>query len=474
MVRQMTNLDEEAERRKKANAPNYVPLPIPGVPPYSETSDGQPSDVQTKKRKENSITKLYDVKARNHLDAEIARMFYTGGLPFNLILWKKLLKKLVPMNVVQVITDNASNCKGAGELIEIKYPWIYWTPCVVHTLNLALKNICAARNIESNIETYDECHWITQVHDDAVQVKNFIMNLSMRLAMFNRFSSLKLIAVADTRFASVVVMLKRFKLLRRSLEAMVISEEWGGYKEDDQGKASFVKEKVMSDSWWDKVDYILAFTGPIYEMIRACDTDKPSLHLVYEMWDSMLEKVKIVIYTHEGLTDDDDDITPSFLKFYSEAWLEENPNRVPPHRDTEISEGRVSCFRRLFPDNADFARAMDEYTIFSYKSEYLGQPTSSSCCERNWSIYSFIHSLRRNRLNPKRAENLVKIHTNLRLLSRNTNEYTAGKTKLWDVGGDQFDVMDDGNDENAFLEFADLSLDEPDLEFAQNLLMVTS
>lgn len=95
---------------------------------------------------------------------------------------------------------------------------------------------------------------------------------------------------------------------------------------------------------------------------------------------------------------------------------------------------------------------------------YPRQPTSSSCCERNWSIYSFIHSLRRNRLNPKRAENLVKIHTNLRLLSRNTNEYTAGKTKLWDIGGDQFDVMDDGNDENAFLEFADLSLDEPDLE----------
>ncbi|XP_057249930.1 uncharacterized protein LOC104886481 [Beta vulgaris subsp. vulgaris] len=421
-------------------------------------------------------------------------------------LMEEVIEEVGPMNVVQVITDNASNCKGAGELIEIKYPWIYWTPCVVHTLNFALKNICAARNIESNIETYDECHWITQVHDDAVQVKNFIMNHSMRLAMFNRFSYLKLIAVADTRFASVVVMLKRFKLLRRSLEAMVISEEWGGYKEDDQGKASFVKEKVMSDSWWDKVDYILAFTGPIYEMIRACDTDKPSLHLVYEMWDSMLEKVKIVIYTHEGLTDDDDDDYSEFfevfiaLLFYSEAWLEENPNRVPPHRDTEISEGKVSCFRRLFPDNADFARAMDEYTMFSYKSgvyrggenlytrgtmdpmswwvnfgsstsllqalafRYLGQPTSSSCCERNWSIYSFIHSLRRNRLNPKRAENLVKIHTNLRLLSRNTNEYTAGKTKLWDVGGDQFDVMDDGNEENAFLEFADLSLDEPDLE----------
>ena len=48
-----------------------------------------------------------------------------------------------------------------------------------------------------------------------------------------------------------------------------------------------------------KVAYILSFTGPIYEMIRVCDTDKPCLHLVYEMWDSMIEKVKIEIYKKE-------------------------------------------------------------------------------------------------------------------------------------------------------------------------------
>ena len=37
--------------------------------------------------------------------------------------------------VVQVITDNATI------IVEAEYPHIFWTPCVVHTLNLALKNI---------------------------------------------------------------------------------------------------------------------------------------------------------------------------------------------------------------------------------------------------------------------------------------------------------------------------------------------
>ena len=40
-------------------------------------------------------------------------------------------------------------------------------------------------------------------------------------------------------------------------------------------------------------------------MLRVTDTYKPCLHLVYEMWDSMIEKLKATIYRHEGLEDDE-------------------------------------------------------------------------------------------------------------------------------------------------------------------------
>ncbi|KAK8596116.1 hypothetical protein V6N12_064615 [Hibiscus sabdariffa] len=190
-------------------------------------------------------------------------------------LMKEVIDEVGHQNVVQIITDNATNCKGAGEIIESMYPHIYWTPCVVHTLNLALKNICSAKNIEGNEETYNLCHWITEVHGDAVQIKNFIMNHNMRLVIFQRFSPLKLLSVVDTRFASIIVMLKRFKLIKHGLQAMVISDEWNSFREDDTGKANFVKEKLLSDDWWDKVAYIIDFTNPIYDMLRICDTDKP-------------------------------------------------------------------------------------------------------------------------------------------------------------------------------------------------------
>ena len=50
--------------------------------------------------------------------------------------------------MVQIIIDNAVICKAVGMLIELESPSIYWTPYVVHTLNLTLKNIYAAKNME--------------------------------------------------------------------------------------------------------------------------------------------------------------------------------------------------------------------------------------------------------------------------------------------------------------------------------------
>ena len=100
---------------------------------------------------------------------------------------KDTIKEIGHEKVVQVITDNANVMKSARALIEGEYPKIFWTPCVVHTFNLALKNICAAKNTKKNKVTYEECSWITRIADDASFIRVFIMNYSMRLAMFNEF-----------------------------------------------------------------------------------------------------------------------------------------------------------------------------------------------------------------------------------------------------------------------------------------------
>ena len=99
-------------------------------------------------------------------------------------LMKEFINEVGHENAIQIITDNAANCKGAGQIIESQFSNIVWTPCLVHTLNLALKNKCATRNVDSNQHVFVKCSWIS---DSVMFIKHFIMNHSMRLAMFNEF-----------------------------------------------------------------------------------------------------------------------------------------------------------------------------------------------------------------------------------------------------------------------------------------------
>ncbi|KAI9182513.1 hypothetical protein LWI28_026093 [Acer negundo] len=236
---------EEAELRVKQSLPRQVPLPTTiGSSSGSATNYFQldlPSS-ETKKRKGNSgsIEKAFNIGAREQLDGEIARMFYMGGLSFhfarnphyvrsfkmacsnsipgeykdkffisNLLI--ETIREIGPQNVVQVITDNAPICKAVGLLVESQFKHIFWTPCVVHTLNLALKSICSPSAHPRYDDIMEECGWIAKISSDVSFIKIFIVNHNMRLAMFNDHSKLKLLSVVDTRFASRIVMLKRFK-----------------------------------------------------------------------------------------------------------------------------------------------------------------------------------------------------------------------------------------------------------------------
>ena len=78
-------------------------------------------------------------------------------------------------------------------------------------------------------------------------------------------------------------MLKKLKLIKRCLQAIAISDQWASYRENDVGKAQKVKDFILSDHWWNVVDYIIKFTTPIYDMLRETDTDRACLLLVYEM-----------------------------------------------------------------------------------------------------------------------------------------------------------------------------------------------
>jgi hypothetical protein len=82
--------------------------------------------------------------------------------------------------------------------------------------------------------------------------------------------------------------------------------------------------------------------------------------------------------------------------------------------------------------------------LCSMAMRVLSEVVNTSSTERCWSTYSFIHNVRRNRVNVQRAETLVYVHYNLRLLTHYCEDPTIDKAnKMWDYNPEE-DNLEDG------------------------------
>jgi hypothetical protein len=103
--------------------------------------------------------------------------------------------------------------------------------------------------------------------------------------------------------------------------------------------------------------------------------------------------------------------TPEMLKLPQATWIETCREGVT---DPVESTG-LPLFKEL--------------AWFAYKVS--GVMCSASACKRCWSIEGWIHSQRRNRLNQKLVEKLVRTHTNLVL--RESLDDTLRHLLPWDI-----------------------------------------
>lgn len=179
-------------------------------------------------------------------------------------------------------------------------------------------------------------------------------------------------------------------------------------------------------------------------------------------------------------------LNPKFYdKYYLERLAPGGMERKAPNQDKEVVLGVMEAFQRIAEDADEQKILREQFATFHMKNgiysrmatqadavtmdpidwwatygsetlelaeiakKVLSQPISSSSAERNWSTYSYIHNVKRNRLNCKRADKLVFIHSNIHLQSRFSDSYKAGPHKKWDV-----------NPENAYIEGSSAHLEE--------------
>ncbi|XP_059072621.1 uncharacterized protein LOC131873636 [Cryptomeria japonica] len=393
---------------------------------------------------------------------------------------REAIEEVGPQNVVQVVTDAAYVCRAAGRLVEAAYRHIWWTPCCVHAMNNALKDM-------------GKIDWIRGVVTDARDVQMFICNHHISHALFRTFAKKEFLKPVETRYASYFILLERMIELQEALQLMVMTNEWNRWAEAKTEQGRRVKEIVKSDVFWTDTKYIVSIISPVFQVIRYGDGDAPNLGEVYECIDSMLGQMRAAVRVKDpSLAFYNEQIRPIIQSRWDKLntplhmaafalnpkWYKARPGRTTPIEDDEVKAGFFRCIEKMF-DSRDAGTIRTEWGRFATLRGYsdaakmdidimaqedpllwwkchgpksltttlairlLSQVSSSSAAERNWSTYSFIHSLKRNRLTSKRAEKLVAVHSALRLIDRKTLMYKESPAARWDVEPEEPSQIDE-------------------------------
>ena len=269
---------------------------------------------------------------------------------FQFELLRDAIEEVGPINVVQVVTDAAAVCRSAGLLIQDKYRHIFWTPCCVHALNNALKDI-------------GKIEWVSSLVTTARNVQMFICNHHTSLAMYRSHSRKEFLKPTKTRYASYFLLLERMLEVQPALQAMVVTPEWSRWAESKTDEGKKIRVQILDNDWWTDCGYLVSLLRPIVEVICYTDIDSPSLGEIYETFDSMLGQVKVAIREKDPSLEFyttqirpiiqrrwDRMNTPLHMEAYAlnPKWYVERPGRILPIEDPEVKKGFRVAITKMY------------------------------------------------------------------------------------------------------------------------------
>lgn len=273
-------------------------------------------------------------------------------------------------NVVHMVTDNAANYKAAGNLLNDRYPSIYWSPCAAHCLNLILKDI-GKRPI------------VISLSKRASSITKFIYNHAFLLAWLRKRDGwTEIIRPGATRFATTFIALKSILDHKHDLQALVTSKTFvdSKYARDQKGKDA--TEIILDTRFWRDCKIIVEIVKPLIKLLRIVDSDdRPSLGYIYEGMRRVRGAIKATFMHNKNL------YSP-YTKILKKRW--ENQLRKEIHAaayflnpaflyDTdnfsqkpEVTEGYLSVINRKVTSNK--TKFLQEGSLYTGKSGSFANP----------------------------------------------------------------------------------------------------
>ncbi|KAM3350754.1 hypothetical protein ACQJBY_023057 [Aegilops geniculata] len=200
--------------------------------------------------------------------SEMSAVSHTSEVIFQLV--DEAIEEVGPENMVQVVTDNASNNMGAKKMLLEKRPNMFWSSCATHTINLMLQGI-------------GDLPRFSKVLEKAKAFTIFVYGHTRTLDCMRHFSSGKeIIRPGVTRFASAYLTLESLLDKKDQLRKMVVDGRWDKLREVKSKKGKVATATMMSMSFWKDLKLCLNVFEPLVKVLRLVDGDvKPSMGFVY-------------------------------------------------------------------------------------------------------------------------------------------------------------------------------------------------
>ena len=151
-------------------------------------------------------------------------------------------------NILQVITNNASNYVAVRRLLEDKHPTIWWTPCATHCLDLMLEDI-------------GKIEWVRKCVEQAKSITRYIYNHSWVLTLMRKCTRGKeLVKPAITIFATNFLTLQSLIEQKVNLRKMFSCDEWNAsqWSKKTDGKDNVDKVYRKHFGRRQRISYFLA------------------------------------------------------------------------------------------------------------------------------------------------------------------------------------------------------------------------
>jgi hypothetical protein len=198
---------------------------------------------------------------------EMSAVSHTSEVIFELV--DKIIEEIGENQVVQVVTDNASNNMGAKKLLFVKWPHIFWT-CGSHTINLMLQGI-------GSLPTYKK------VLEQAKAFTIFVYGHTRTLDCMRHFTEgREIIRPVVTRFASAFLTLTSILEKKDQLRKMVVDSMWDTLRDVKSKKGKDATATMMNPTFWKDVKMCLSVFEPLVKLLHLVDGDvKPSMGFLY-------------------------------------------------------------------------------------------------------------------------------------------------------------------------------------------------